>query len=145
MKVYIVTEGEYSEYHIEGVFLDKKKAEEYCALMNRNDYGWMPSAAVEEYTTEDDSINTGGTARWLYSFRPSLKTIDISHKTMKPWETPRIVGYDKILTIEPDRNTLYACGYVYITFTLSERNDSKAKKIAYDALAEYKANQEGIT
>lgn len=27
MTVYIVTDGEYSSYHIEGVFLDKDKAE----------------------------------------------------------------------------------------------------------------------
>lgn len=29
MKVYIVTRGEYSDYQIESVFLDKEKAEKY--------------------------------------------------------------------------------------------------------------------
>ena len=36
MIVYIVTAGEYSDYHIEHVFLDRKKAEQYVALQHRD-------------------------------------------------------------------------------------------------------------
>ena len=32
MKVYIVTEGEYSDYHIVGVFATREAAEKYCAV-----------------------------------------------------------------------------------------------------------------
>ena len=49
MKVYIVTSGEYSDYMIRKVFLDKDKAEKYKE--------WLPkSNDVEEYDTSDDDI-----------------------------------------------------------------------------------------
>ena len=47
MKIYVVTAGIYSDYHIEKVFTDRKKAEEYKLwLRDSND--------VEEYDTSDD-------------------------------------------------------------------------------------------
>lgn len=50
--VYIVTAGEYSDYRIERVFLDKDNAYKYRDLMNSkyDDY------RVEEYDTSDDDI-----------------------------------------------------------------------------------------
>ena len=50
--VYIVTAGDYSDYRIERVFLEKDKAYKYCNLMNnrRDEY------RVEEYDTSDDDI-----------------------------------------------------------------------------------------
>lgn len=47
MKVYVVTAGSYSDYHIEKVFTDKAKAEEYAEWL------YEPNP-VEEYETEDD-------------------------------------------------------------------------------------------
>ena len=44
--IYVVTDGEYSDYHIEGVFLDKEKAYKYAEL---ND------CIVEEYEPMDDA------------------------------------------------------------------------------------------
>lgn len=32
MKIYVVTDGVYSDYHIEAVFLSKKEAELYAAV-----------------------------------------------------------------------------------------------------------------
>ena len=47
MKIYVVTAGIYSDYHIEKVFTDRKKAEEYKLwLRDSND--------IEEYDTSDD-------------------------------------------------------------------------------------------
>lgn len=47
MKIYIVTAGSYSDYHIEKVFTDKEKAENYRKwCYDAND--------LEEYETEDD-------------------------------------------------------------------------------------------
>ena len=46
MKIYIVTAGSYSDYHIEKVFTNKTKAEEFAK--------WCyDSNGVEEYDTED--------------------------------------------------------------------------------------------
>lgn len=52
MKVYIVTSGEYSDYQIEKVFLDKAKAEEYSKKATTDHYG--ESYDVEEFDTDDN-------------------------------------------------------------------------------------------
>ena len=51
MKVYIVTEGQYSDYHIEKVFLDKNEAYKYMAI--EGSY----SCQVEEYEITDNVIS----------------------------------------------------------------------------------------
>ena len=48
MTVYIVTDGEYSNYHIEEIFLDKDKAEYYCKFHTSE------NGAVQTYNTMDD-------------------------------------------------------------------------------------------
>lgn len=45
MKLYVVTQGEYSDYHIEKIFLDKDKAENYAKYHR---------AEVEEWETDDE-------------------------------------------------------------------------------------------
>lgn len=56
MKVYIVTAGEYSDYHICKVFLDKEKAEKYVALENELNKGCWDECYINEWDTADDSI-----------------------------------------------------------------------------------------
>ena len=49
MKVYIITAGEYSSYHIEAVFTDENMAQQYANLdSDRN---------IEEYETDIESVN----------------------------------------------------------------------------------------
>ena len=52
MKVYVVTSGEYSDYHIDAVFLDRKKALQYCAAN-----GICEDVSVEEWETADETID----------------------------------------------------------------------------------------
>jgi len=54
MKVYIVTQGEYSDYRIVKVFLNKEKAEKY-AKYNSTGYD---ECFVEEYDTYDENLIT---------------------------------------------------------------------------------------
>lgn len=51
MKVYIVTEGSYSDYEIKRVFLDEEKAQKYKDIIGGE-------SQVEEYETSDEEINT---------------------------------------------------------------------------------------
>lgn len=53
MKVYIVTQGEYSDYHIEEVFTDREKAEIFCATLNEKYYAFPE---IEEYETDKVKI-----------------------------------------------------------------------------------------
>jgi hypothetical protein len=52
MKVYIVSEGCYSDYHIERVFLDKNKAEKYHEIKSKEMHSDVNE--IEEYETDDD-------------------------------------------------------------------------------------------
>lgn len=57
MKIYAVTSGYYSDYHIDEVFLTKEKAELYIA--SRTEDGLSTSADdyyIEEFNTYDDNI-----------------------------------------------------------------------------------------
>ena len=54
MKIYVVTSGCYSDYHIEKVFTNKNAAEAYCREQNiccfeENEY----SARIEEYQADN--------------------------------------------------------------------------------------------
>lgn len=49
-EVYIVTAGEYSDYHIEAVFKDKAKAEAYCKCHK--------DCEIEDFDFSDDNIYT---------------------------------------------------------------------------------------
>lgn len=52
-KIYVVTKGIYSEYHICRVFLDKDKAEEYRKSISDSSYGGK--ADVEEYEVDEEN------------------------------------------------------------------------------------------
>ncbi len=54
MKVYIVTQGDYSDYSIRKVFLDKEKAEKYAKYISTK----YDEAYVEEYDTYDENFIT---------------------------------------------------------------------------------------
>lgn len=60
MKLYVVTNGEYSDYHISGVFLSEDKAIAFCANHNHSclDESWMDPYNIEEYETLDDNIES---------------------------------------------------------------------------------------
>ena len=56
MKIYVVTEGEYSSYHIEAVFTDREKAFAYAIL--------DPYRNVEEYTADQTDVSVDMN-KWL--------------------------------------------------------------------------------
>lgn len=55
MKVYVVTEGEYSDYSIVKVFLDKEKAEKFAELYSKGDI--FSTVSVEEYEIYDNNFD----------------------------------------------------------------------------------------
>lgn len=55
MKVYIVTGGDYSDYHISAVFSTRTDAENYCSACSGE--WWTPR--VEEWPLDSLSVDTG--------------------------------------------------------------------------------------
>lgn len=118
MKIYVATEGEYSDYHIEAVFLSEKEAELYVAVHQ---------GQVEEYETADGNIKIDKDDCVGYFYETCMCGTQLSQ-----WHYPMLksrgVLQDLILGI-----------------WLPEDNFEKAKKIYQDKLAQLKAKENGLT
>lgn len=143
MKVYVVTSGEYSEYHVDGVFLSEDKAIAFCANHNHACLGdsCMDPFNIEEYETMEDNIESTSediVYRYFvwgmhYCDAPVIMyDRDIEHdmKTNK-WRDKYYdrTGFPKIQQ------------YVY----LNRPDRETAIKIVQDRYAKWKAEKEGLT
>lgn len=118
MKIYVVTNGVYSDYHIEAVFLSKKEAELYVAVHE---------GQVEEYETSDGNIKidkddcvgyfymtcVGGTQlhpQWHYPILKSRGVLkDLSWGIWLPeddFEKAKKIYQDKLAQVEAEKNGL---------------------------------------
>lgn len=136
MKVYVITSGKYSDYHIDAISLDKDEAYRICATLNNNRPADM-YCDVEEYDTEgvkvisQDEIKKrfemcveykSGEERWFDE--EGLVTENVNNISVK-----RYAGSDKI----------------EINATLPrETTEDKARKIMFDRIAKFKAERAGI-
>lgn len=126
MKVYIVTSGCYSDYSIDAVFTDRKKAEMYCAIHNEEDQD------IEEWETEDDSITVDKPVlkRWV-----GIRTRDGVSKVEEE-------GYC-LNSIFHVHEKYYYGGYDRIIMSTSiDKTAEQAQKIMYDKLAAWKYEKE---
>ena len=118
MKVYVVTQGSYSDYHISGVAIDRETAE----LIKARGYD---DPEIEEYDTDD--------------FTPL--------KDRKPYR----VGIPKAgaISVKLIEGLPYAPGKVFEYkwghyVNVYAKDEDHALKIAFDKVAEYKAEKKGV-
>lgn len=138
-KVYIVTVGAYSDYQIEGVFADKEKAAQFCAMNNR---GCGYNYEIEEYEFQDNRIECEDKAGYTYRLYNS-PIIDQFYKK------PLFVSFEKIQFHSDfqrlqEREAASQRQEPVLRVWLEERDDEKAKKILFDMYAEHKAKRAGI-
>lgn len=161
MKVYVVTQGEYSAYHIERVFADRSKAEEYCEMFNKPEKGrtWASLMEIEEYDTADNTLETfkgglkyiyewdikdghikgGAEAAYVEFIRPDNQWGRTTEEAwFKDWTTK--VGDGVYYHTEELFGEVYKDIYV----VLPTVNAEKAFKIACDKWAELKAEEQRI-
>lgn len=127
MKVYIITKGDYSGYHICAVTTDKKKAEILRKAHNDLD-GWH-KARIETYDTDE----------FLTEIENGLNLYDCTMERDKPmfiFEVDLDYMISSDFKVRYNRSTY--CVYVWA------KDEEHALKIASDKIAEYKANKEGI-
>lgn len=118
MKVYIVTDGEYSDYHIEAVFTDKKQAELYSVFHNGD---------VEEWETDKSYFDEGTKLFVVHKIR-------IIRRTDIVFEVEKLFGSLRPFT-RLDDDPFHG---ITIYVSLEERDDKKALKIAQDMYAKHK-------
>lgn len=124
MKVYVLTEGCYSAYHIIGVTLDEEQAKIAAdALSNRNF-----TVNCEEFETNDINIIKPGCNLWEIYFDEKTHAITRIYRS----EYPDCLG-----TVQLMRNKTF-CVEVYA------EDKEHAIKYASDKLSKYLAEQAGI-
>lgn len=123
MKVYIVTVGTYSDYHIERVFSTKKKAQEYLDYLgNTND------ANMEEYVLDEE------TPRGVFEYHVSIDEKDGRAKA-ELMDFDYSLGYYRKDAFQY-KNIL---GRKYYWFNIEAKNAPHAIKIASERLMQIKA------
>ena len=139
-KVYIVTSGEYSDYHIDAVFTTREKAEQFCAVHNTCER-YSNFYNIEEYDV-DESDCTKAEVVYAFHVDPSLKP---SVEEVYVIDARNIEKFEEKVKIWQRSGDLlqdyYALGrYVF----LKEHNPEKAIRIVLDRIAKAKAEKEGI-
>lgn len=116
MTIYIATDGEYSDYHIEAVFTDEKQAKLYCATHE---------CYLEEYEADQTKIETNKKPKRIWYF-----VSDFS----KFWTR-------NVITFSDFKNF---SDYVKKVSLDTSIDEEMAKKIIYDKYAKWKAEQQNI-
>lgn len=71
MKIYVVTQGEYSDYHIVTTFLDKNVANDFANKMNSRIKGYSQEFVVEEY----DILSS------IDEYKPNKELLEITYRS----------------------------------------------------------------
>ena len=122
-KVYVVTEGSYSDYHIVAIFSDKNNADIHAALLNSTE-SFYDEARVEEWDVDDVEIDTRQKIihyATIHYCEGEITCVNISDGI------DGLIKFDQPIRINDPRN-----------FWVNVRtdNEDKAKKIFYDKYAE---------
>ena len=133
MKVYAVTAGEYSDYHILAITDDKEKAKSLVELINnsRGHYGYN-DADIEEYDTDDVDISLSNKDKKYFRVWSSNRDdwrINCGEVTLDDYlDYKKCNGFFTISGIPQSWD-----------FYCSAEDEDHAKKIATDWIAKEKA------
>lgn len=132
MTVYVITSGEYSDYSICAVALDKEKAEILKEKFDRYDY---TGARIEEYDTEDYEAILSGKSVYGVSFDKCGNCINIynENEDLSPYLIDRV-------KYSPSFNEFTGVCVVYVMTDSPEA----AVKIAAERRAKYLAEKMGL-
>lgn len=140
MEIYVVTSGEYSDYHIDAVFTDISKAEMYCAVHNGDSsmYHYGHEYRVEAYKSADNDIEDAVGVHYKFTVYDESA------------ELPEGMEYDIVFEMSlKNANRVvnkhcFGRPIIYAEIYLTENDPDLAFKIGKDMIAKYKAEQEGL-
>lgn len=141
MKVYVITQGEYSDYGIRAVSLGKNDAERKCALLNK-DVRCGEYCEIEEYDTEDIVVDTDEEVKKRFEMTVCQNTGEIR------WYEESYLTFDDENRIYFSKTDCFKCGsdkHISIVATLpTDTTEEQAKKIMLDRVAKFKAERAGL-
>ena len=121
-KIYVITSGEYSDYHIVAIYTTREMAEEFIQS-NGND------CTIEEY--DIDKPISKEMKLWFISF--NIENGELENATTIDYK------------VEENKDTCFYCdkymGTAYMYLYVESETMDKAKKIACERFASIKANQ----
>lgn len=124
MKIYVVTQGEYSDYHIITATLSKRRAEEIAKRFSNDYYGSVPE--IEEFEDSDVFLRPC----WCVYFQSDGEIVYV-RKASEHYDYEKIGKYQQ-----------YRDGSGAINLIADD--EKTAVKIASEKRAEYLARREGI-
>lgn len=139
MKVYVITRGEYSDYGICAVSLDKDDAERKCATLNRN-VRCGEYCEIEEYDTDDMTVDTAEEVKKKFEMSVDGKTGEITwfSELYLTFEDYNSVGFYKEYDFISDK-------HIEVVATLpTSTTEEQAKKIMIDRVEKFKAERAGL-
>lgn len=136
MKVYAITKGEYSDYHICAIVDNKEKAELIKEALT-DDWG---EPYIEEYDTED--INIDGYLKYDEYYVEQ----DITTGNMDVRKSEKSPDYICLAQVIDDESRGYQCPEKEnkLTTVVYADDAKRAIKIAADRFAKYKAEKAGL-
>ena len=127
MVVYVITSGDYSDYHICAVTLEKEKAEELRKIYTDR---WN-EGQIEIFDTDDYYVENGRFYRVTFETHSYIKVEEILPVELKDrnkvWKLKNPKTYQTIYSVR-----------------VKAKDEEHAKKIASDLVAQYKAQEQGI-
>lgn len=147
-KVYIISSGSYSDYHIDKIFSNKEKAEEFHNLVKRS---WYDINEIEEFELSDDEVFTPYYYIEFIYYIPGME--DKYRKTYCRKDRPHLFGgeyYIDIYECKDDddymksRYTNYCNGFITLRRPIGYDKDKanidflieKYLKVCYDLTAQ---------
>ena len=126
MKVYIVTNGEYSDYHIDRVFSNRTKAAYYCAVQNARHETHMAcdNYRIEEFELSDKAVEISERKEVVYLYTDEDDGVPIFGSPSMVYE---FIGFD-----------------CYSIASAKPLSQEKLKKIVEDLRTRYLAEKEGL-
>lgn len=127
MIVYVITKGEYSDYGIEAVALEKEKAEE---LRERYSNQW-DEAMIETYDTDDYYVEMGR----FYEVKVGKRSaIHVRETGVTNIEDRNKVSFGRNWFTNVEEYSVI----------VKAKDEEHAKKIGADLVAKYKAEKQGV-
>ena len=141
MKIYVITSGEYSDYKIDAVTLDKEDAERMVNV--------FPQEQIEEYDTDDFPKILTNDPYWncvYYLPTRSIMSGEIIHnESIEIYQEDYYYGSDlKELNKVINKTKIDGSPYGFRMYIQAKDRDHAAK-IFYDKVVEWKAEQKGIS
>lgn len=136
-KVYIVTEGEYSDYHIEAVFSTRENAEKFIAA--RDTAYYLGDYEIEELDLDETQVETEDKIVYVYAVFHYGRHNNICVEN-RFWIFKSKLGEFKR---KWEKDKTWHGGWEQIV-VLDEPNEEKARKIYADRIAKKKAEEGGL-